>query len=297
MTISLIERGACPLCDHAESDLLCTIPFSRPDLRDFLDQFYTGRMPANALEGYNYRVVQCTACQFVYQDPVLNEDGMQALYGQWIDQAASLRKKQTTRAKLERKYSRQIAILASVLRDSPINVRILDFGMGWGYWSSVAQAQGYQVDGFELSTERCAHARALGVNAIEQLPEPGPHYQVIFANQVFEHLPKPRQTLETLRDRLVPGGIVYLRVPDGRGIPQQLKSDGWEPGMDAIHPLEHINCFTRKTLLQMASSVGLRPFNPPLRLEWRTLWGGIRREFADRFLTTHVFFRYDRRRI
>ncbi|MCP4388177.1 MAG: hypothetical protein GY802_07770, partial [Gammaproteobacteria bacterium] len=66
---------------------------------------------------------------------------------------------------------------------------------------------------------------------------------------------------------------------------------GWSPALDAIHPLEHINCFTRKTLVDMAAGAGLRPVSPPLRLNWGSLWGGLKREVADRLLTTHVIFR------
>jgi hypothetical protein len=80
-------------------------------------------------------------------------------------------------------------------------------------------------------------------------------------------------------------------VPDGRDVVRRLRRHGWSPGLDAIHPLEHINCFTRATLIQLAASVGLRPYQPPLRLEWGNLCGGIRREITDRWFTTHLMFR------
>jgi hypothetical protein len=82
-----------------------------------------------------------------------------------------------------------------------------------------------------------------------------------------------------------------IRVPDGRGVAARLEQRGWSPELGAIHPFEHINCFTRKTLVNFAARVGLKPFNPPLRLNWGSLWGGIRREVTDRWLTTHLFLR------
>jgi hypothetical protein len=82
-----------------------------------------------------------------------------------------------------------------------------------------------------------------------------------------------------------------IRVPDGRGVAAQLEQRGWSPELGAIHPLEHINCFTRKTLVYFAAKAGLKPFNPPLRLNWGSLWGGIRREVTDRWQTTHLFLR------
>lgn len=291
MAVDLVERKTCPLCDRRQGRLICDIPFEAPGLRAFLQQFYAGRMPADILDGQHYRVVRCNSCGFMYQDRILDEDGMQALYQDWIDQSASLRKKQAARASLYRKYARQIEIISSVLPQTPVESRILDFGMGWGYWSRMAQAHGYRVEGLELSAERREHARQLGVVAIDRLPDPGPRYQAIYASQVLEHLPDPRRTLEALRLRLAPGGVVYLRVPDGRGLDSRLARDGWSADLDAVHPLEHINCFTRRTLILMAERAGLKAFNPPLRLSWPGLWGSMRREWADRFVTTHLMLR------
>jgi hypothetical protein len=99
------------------------------------------------------------------------------------------------------------------------------------------------------------------------------------------------QTLVDLCQQLKPEGIICIRVPDGRGVATWLEQRGWSPELEAIHPLEHINCFTRKTLLSFTTKAGLKPFNPPLRLSWGSLWGGIRREVTDRLLTTHLFLR------
>jgi hypothetical protein len=86
-------------------------------------------------------------------------------------------------------------------------------------------------------------------------------------------------------------GIVHIRVPDGRGVDQQLQRHGWSPTIDAVHPLEHINCFTRADLIRFAATAGLRPFNPPLRLQWGSLAAGIRREISDRWFSTQLMFR------
>ena len=116
-------------------------------------------------------------------------------------------------------------------------------------------------------------------------------YDFIFANQVFEHLPDPRAALTTLVACLRPGGVVYLRVPDGRDVAAALRANGWQPHLDAVHPLEHINCFTRRSLIDFAGRCGLRAFDPPPRFTRGRLWGSLKREFADRYRTTHVYFR------
>ena len=291
MSVGFQQRERCPLCNTSDNRLLCDIPYSDQRLADYIAQFYRGRVALQSLQGASYRVALCEDCGFIYQDSILNDKGMQTLYEDWIDQAESLRRKQTAGSQRYRQYAGQIQTLAGLLNPRPDQSRILDYGMGWGYWSRMAQAHGFDVVGFELSRQRSEYARQMGVSVIDTLPASVAGFDCIYANQVFEHLSDPMQTLEDLCRQLKPEGFVYLRVPDGRGVAAWLEQRGWSPELEAIHPLEHINCFTRKTLISFAAKAGLKPFNPPLRLSWGSLWGGIRREVADRLLTTHLFLR------
>lgn len=285
-------RDRCPCCGNRKRRELCAIPFEAPRLAHFLETFYAGRLPLESLHGVDYRVVVCDDCGLLFQDPVLDDYGMQQLYEHWIDSGGSLRKKQRAEAKLARQYRGQLQALDSLLEGPPAAQRVLDYGMGWGYWCRAAQALGFDVSGYELSAERRAYARGLGVRVSDELPPPGARYECIYSSQVFEHLPQPRRRLEELCARLAPGGLVYLRVPDGRGVAEMLARRGWSPELEAIHPLEHINCFTRKSLVRLAAEVGLRRVDPRPRLSRGNLWRGLKREFADRYLTTHLFFRY-----
>ncbi len=291
MSVGFQQRDRCPLCDSSSNRLLCDIPYSDQRLADYIERFYRGRVALQSLQLASYRVALCEACDFIYQDSILDENGMQTLYEDWIDHEQSLQRKQTAHSQRYRQYAGQIQTLAGLLNQRPDQSRILDYGMGWGYWSRMAQAHGFDVVGFELSKQRSEYARQMGVTVIDALPASGAGFDCVYANQVFEHLSDPLQTLVDLCRQLKPEGIVCLRVPDGRGVAARLEQRGWSPELEAIHPLEHINCFTRKTLTGLASKAGLKPFYPPLRLSWGSLWDGIRREIADRLLTTHLFLR------
>ncbi len=294
MAVGFQQRECCPLCASNSNRLLCEIPYSDQRLAGFIERFYQDRIALESLQSTNYRIVLCQQCDFIYQDLILDEKGMQTLYEDWIDHQQSLHKKQTAETKLYRQYAGQIQTLARLLKQRPDQARILDYGMGWGYWSRMAQAHGFDVVGFELSKQRREYARKMGVTVIDRLPAELAGFDCVYANQVFEHLPDPMQALVDICQQLKPEGIVYIRVPDGRGVVARLEQRGWSPELPelgAIHPLEHINCFTRRTLLSFAAKAGLKPFNPPLRLNWDSLWSGIRREVTDRLLTTHLFLR------
>jgi SAM-dependent methyltransferase len=291
MQVDFVQREACPLCRSGPSRVMCDLGYDEPGLKAFIERFYQGRIGGTTLLQGRYRVVKCGQCGFLYQDPILGDKGMQLLYHDWVDQEHSLQKKRNAGAKLYLKYAGQIQTLSRLFDKPPAQTSILDFGMGWGYWCRMAQAHGYDVSGYELSFDRCKHARQMGLRVIDSLTQGEDQYDFIYANQVFEHLADPLQALSELCHCLKQGGIVYLRVPDGRGIDSRLQRHGWSPELGAIHPLEHINCFTRKTLIKLAASAGLHPFNPPLRLNWGSIGGGIRREISDRWFATHLMFR------
>jgi 2-polyprenyl-3-methyl-5-hydroxy-6-metoxy-1,4-benzoquinol methylase len=291
MTIGFVSREHCPLCGSMSQQTLIDLAFDEAPLASFLESFYAGRLAPAELAAGRYRIQHCRECEFIFQDTVLDDAGMQRLYQDWVDQAKSLQKKQTAKAKRFRQYAGQVKTLAELFNKPPQQTRVLDYGMGWGYWCRMAQAHGFDVRGCELSALRREHARKLGVTVMDQLEQADVEFDFIYANQVFEHLPDPQQALNELCRYLHADGIVYLRVPDGRDVASHLRQGGWSPDLDAIHPLEHINCFTRKTLIQLAANAGLRPVQAPLRLEWGSLYSGIRREIANRWFTTHLMFR------
>jgi SAM-dependent methyltransferase len=291
MTIGFVQRENCPLCGSRVQQMLSDLAFDEAPLAPFLEGFYGGRLAPAELASGRYRIQCCDECDFIFQDTILDDAGMQRLYQDWVDQASSLQKKQTAKATRFLQYAGQVKTLTRLFDKSPQQTRVLDYGMGWGYWCRMVQAHGFDVRGYELSTSRREHARELGVPVMDNLEQADVEFDFIYANQVFDHLPDPQQALHELCRHLHAEGIVYLRVPDGRDVARHLRQDGWSPGLDAIHPLEHINCFTRATLIQLAASAGLRPVQAPLRLEWGSLYGGIRREIADRWFTTHLMFR------
>ena len=196
MPVGFHQRDCCPLCESTSNRILCEIPYHDQRLATFIGQFYQGRVPLESLASGDYRVIACTNCDFIYQDPVLNEAGMQALYRNWIGHAQSLQKKQTAKSRLYRQYAGQIHTLSRMFDKRPDQIRVLDFGMGWGYWSRMAQAHGLNVVGYELSAQRVEHARQMGVTVIDDLASVEDDFDFIYANQVFEHLSDPVQTLQ-----------------------------------------------------------------------------------------------------
>lgn len=96
---------------------------------------------------------------------------------------------------------------------------LVDVGCGIGTLLKQARDRGWRAIGFELSLEAVAQARAHGLEVYESawppcaLPDESADV-VVFLN-VLDHLPRPFAAIEEARRVLRPGGLLYVRVPNG----------------------------------------------------------------------------------
>ncbi|MDQ7034655.1 MAG: class I SAM-dependent methyltransferase [Anaerolineae bacterium] len=218
-----------------------------------------GRLPIEELRDGQYEVVQCEKCGFIWQPNILSDDYMAKLYEEWILPEES--RTSFTHSSLHRRqqFARQVWRLASHFPErKPHEISILDFGMGWGEWVLMAKAHGFDVCGLEISSSRLKHAQENNIPTITKL-ETGYTFDIIFANQVLEHVPNPFEVFQQIASHLKPGGIACISVPNGDAITREIHNPDWQPGRKAIavQPLEHINCFTYKTLMALGRRVGL----------------------------------------
>jgi 2-polyprenyl-3-methyl-5-hydroxy-6-metoxy-1,4-benzoquinol methylase len=289
--VGFVRRTRCDLCGSNQQTVLLSKAFTEPVIADFLEVYYGGRIDRTVLAGAAYTVVKCQSCGFMWQQDILNDAGMQALYNVWIAPEESLQKRRENGSS---SYARQAAVIGALLPHMHAgDIQVLDFGMGWGYWCAAVQAAGYRVTGLELSAERIRFARAMRIEVIERLD--GRRFDFINAEQVFEHIPAPLETLRQLVSHLNPSGIIHIAVPDSVGIERKLARPDWKPSADAALPLEHINCFTRRTLVRLGEAAGLRVITPPLMLTrkygWKSLARGVAARYYRQFFGTGLYFK------
>jgi 2-polyprenyl-3-methyl-5-hydroxy-6-metoxy-1,4-benzoquinol methylase len=293
--IAFTSRPHCELCGAQQPSTLLARSFSDPAVWSFLEHYYEGRIDKDALGDAMYELVRCPACGFIWQKHILNDAGMATLYDQWIAADNSLKKKQST--DIAPGYVRQAELVRLLMPGrAAADIRVLDFGMGWGYWCKAAQSLGYQIVGLELAESRIEFARDMGIEAVQQLDElKGRTFDFINAEQVFEHIPQPLETLKTLCTYLDSGGVVRIAVPDGAKVAQEVAQPGWAASKNAVHPLEHINCFTHTTLARLGQEAGLtlipQPVHVTLRYGAVSLLRGIVASTYRRFAGTAMYFR------
>lgn len=264
MNDEFIKRDHCPVCNSIKLEKILSCPFTDDKIRVFVDSYYEGRVPNSKLENTNYTLLECSFCELIFQEFILSPQNMRNLYETWISADESLAKKQNVSIDVINDFRCIINVISSLLNKKPEEISVLEYGIGWGVWLHEAKKIGYVVTGVELSERRLAHAKEIGIKVISDITqEEESTHNYIYINQVFEHLSAPTDTLRELKRLLHPGGVIHMSVPQGRYIKSKLKKLNWRASKNCVQPLEHINCFNRKTLVKMGELAGLKVIPSP----------------------------------
>jgi len=262
-----VERSACPVCTARTVQPLYVCGFAEEPVRSYLNRYY-GAQRAQEIDGHRYMLVKCTSCQLVYQRFIGDAAFLERLYDQWLNAP-------TAASEADRAASAQLACVGHT-RDAhelmwvshclskPLTeLKTLDYGMGFGLWARISRSLGCQSFGFDLSDTRMRAASEAGVKVLREEDFPADSFDFINTEQVFEHVPAPRELAKRLAASLRPGGILKICVPYGEDIERRIERGDWHSerrsrhSLDPVAPLEHINCFKSETLRRLAADLGL----------------------------------------
>ena len=270
----LRQRNFCPSCGSFLSDEILSLAYETDPLRSFLTAYYP-KINLSYLQGGEYSLRHCNKCHLIYQQGVPDDELARALYEDWIDAAASRKKKHLIGNWGQyRRLSEELCLAKALLGPIRYTPRVLDFGLGWGEWLKMAAAYGCQTYGVELSRKKVEHAKAAGISVMTLEALPAEHFDFINMEQVLEHLIDPWETVRRLAASLRSGGFLQISVPNGNGMLKQVGSFNWtnegRAAIMAVHPLEHLNCFSHHALVKLGERAGLCEVQPSLYLLYRT---------------------------
>jgi SAM-dependent methyltransferase len=120
---------------------------------------------------------------------------------------------------------------------------ILDYGCGNGVFLQFLREKGFShVTGYDPFVAEFASLPA------------GP-FDCVVANDLIEHVPDPRATLEQCAAEVRPGGLLYVGTADS----EPVVMDDLEPHIMRLHQPFHRVIVTAKGLEQLAGETGLAP--------------------------------------
>jgi 2-polyprenyl-3-methyl-5-hydroxy-6-metoxy-1,4-benzoquinol methylase len=274
------------------STVLYEEPYVGEGISTYLKRQYQGRASSRLAE-FTFRLSRCTDCGLVFQPFIPDDNMLVEIYSRWVADAGM---------KLENNFDLddyrylgdEVQFIIQHTGKRPAEIKVLDLGFGWGHWARMAMAYGCEVSGIELSDQRKEFGRSIGINVIDLDDLPAAEFDFVHTEQVFEHLAQPREVLERLTAALRTGGLIKLSVPDAEPALRKLEASRAFSALTAheqmaVAPLEHINSFTRKSLVSFCSLVGLRPVRPSLLHMYNAASGVLRPKRLVRVLARPVY--------
>jgi len=153
---------------------------------------------------------RCNACKVLFNSPRPTQEFIEQNYNEG-EYYATFTPDQVWEDMWQRR-------LARVLEHGPRSP-ILDVSAGVGTSVKLLRERGFDCIGSEISKEALGRAKQVnGVELMEGYPEELPLKSAslgcIMMWHVFEHLPFPGRALAFLADKLAPGGLLVIAVPN-----------------------------------------------------------------------------------
>ena len=256
--MKLVSRNNCPICETTTISSIYKLPYQDLKIKNFLKIYYKNRLPLNLLNGYDYDLLECNNCKFIFQKFIPDVNFAEELYEKYISAEESLEKKISNIENLKKQYHNEINLIKKIFNNKEIN--ILEFGAGWGFWSAEAKKFGFNVSCFELSKKRVDYMKSRDLKVINGIENDSEKYDLIYSDQTFEHINNPKETLDLLNRSLNTNGYIYLNFPSSFGFKKKV-SKNYTPKKDEAHPLEHLNLYNRSSMKFLIKDTNLEIIN------------------------------------
>ncbi len=210
------------------------------------------------LNGWN--IVSCQHCGLIYVNPMPDAEALQAFYTEDFFQGNRRPTGYVDYLRDKEIHMHQFRVYWPLIRrEFPTPGRVLDIGCALGFFLDMAQAEGWETVGIELSEFGAQWARdKLGLDvhtgSLLDVHLPKSSFDVVTLWATIEHLADPINTLREAHRVLKPDGLILITTGEVEGILDKL-STGLCPWYE---PPGHLYYFSTRTLRAMLQEAGFR---------------------------------------
>lgn len=230
----LIER-ACPLCGDKSPHDVVFIKYAVP-------------------------IVKCASCDFKFASPIPTVifDSNQKIWGDVFDRHhVSFLTSSTYIFYAKMRYQYEIEFVNRFFDTKDFS--LLDIGASTGTFLDVAKRYVKKSVGIEMNAEAVKIANQNNHNIIHGMfplddDRIDQEYDFIVSLDTLEHIIEPTCFLNSINNKLKPGGLLFIQVPNAGSLSSILqgKAD------NIFNGLIHFNYFTPKSLIKIAEDCGFR---------------------------------------
>ena len=179
---------------------------------------------------WDYHVVRCAGCGFLYRHPGIRPERLGDLYasGNYAKFLAGKYKR-----KRRRRYRVTMAPFGALFK-SGHGRRLLDFGCGNGLFLDIAYKRGFECYGVDLAADaiEAAREKPSGRHAYHGAPDEIPEiaaggFHVITMWSVLAHLAQPVEDLTMLRRLLAPDGVLLILTVNADSLALKRRLETW----------------------------------------------------------------------
>ena len=205
-------------------------------------------------KGWDYHVVRCAGCGFLFRHPGIRPERLGDLY-------SSGKYAKFLAGKYEQRRLRRYRLTMrpfGALFESGQGRRLLDFGCGHGLFLDLAYERGFECYGVDLAADaiEAARQKPSGKHTYHGAPGDVPEiaaggFDVITMWSVLAHLAEPVEDLTMLRRLLAPDGVLLLLTVNAGSLKLKRQLETW----DGFTP-NHLIFFSESSLHRLLRRAG-----------------------------------------
>jgi SAM-dependent methyltransferase len=209
-----------------------------------------------------YDIIDCEVCGFRHVIPIPTPEELDELYRNTYyldDKPNYFKEAQEDQEWLNATHANYYGILEELLEENERS--LLEIGSGPGHFLAIGKERGWKVVGFEPSTLACEHSRKSGVETIngpfdESLAREWGPFDVVYMNDVLEHLPDPVSTLRSVTEVLNPQGLLFIISPNDYSPLQRILRESFDFGPYWLAPPQHLSYFNFESVERLLDRLG-----------------------------------------
>ena len=208
----------------------------------------TRRVLSDFLMWARLSLVKCRGCGLLYVSPRLTGRSLAVHFNEAYLQPSEVAAWEQSRYPI---YRQVLDLIAQHGKK-----RVFEVGCSHGTFLSMCQASGLEVGGCDISIDACRNAsNRTGVEILRgdmlQIHDALEPQECIVSIDTIYYCSDPRRQLTAIHDTLAPGGLLVLRVRNGRYVE-------WKTRLHLGFPVEHIYFFTPRTLGGLLRQAGFK---------------------------------------
>ncbi len=220
-----------------------------------------------------HSILRCKRCNLIWTNPLMSV--RPTFTGEDTYKANELAQKDRFRGQLR-------TFLSKTGAKDPRKLRILEIGPGLGFFLDVCEELGIAAEGCDLADHAIQFANQKRSRVRKGTLDDfyaGAGFDAIFAFNLIEHLPHPKQFLADAAKALRTGGTLVLETPVQEGLFHRLarmgdQFTGGRVNLYGMRPSGHVYKFSKKTFHRLDSDgqwhvVSQQNISSP----WGEIWG------------------------